>query len=221
MKKKVLITTFLGKQGSGKGTQAELLVKKMGLEYVGTGDLIRERMKTKDFTGRKVKEFMLKGKLHPTCIIVGFWLDKLEEFKNKKNFKGIVFDGCPRKIIEAMMLDGALEWYEWDDNVRAVLIDISNKEAIKRLTTRRICKKCGNIIPFTLEFRSIVRCPDCGGELVKRADDTLPAIKKRLGWFKTEVQPVINFYRKTGRLVRINGEQPIKDVFKDVLKAIK
>lgn len=219
MKNQIVI--FLGKSGSGKGTQAKLLQKKLGLDYIGSGDLLRARGKKGDFTGKKIAKILVKGRLIPTPTIFKLWLDKTEELKNKKKLKGFIMDGNPRKIMEAYLIDEALEFYEWDKNVKILLIHISNKEAIWRLTKRRICKKCKKIIPFVGQFRKIKKCPKCGGQLIGRSDDTIKAVKNRLKWFKTEVQPIINYYRKTGRLIKINGEQSIENVFKDILKAIK
>lgn len=219
MSKQIVI--FLGKSGSGKGTQAKLLQKKLGLDYIGSGDLLRARGKKKDFLGKKITKILVKGELISTPTIFKLWLDKTEELKNKKKLKGFVMDGNPRKIMEAYLIDEALEFYEWDKNVKVLLIHISNKEAIWRLTKRRICKKCKKIIPFVGQFRKIKKCPKCNGELIERSDDTIKAVKNRLKWFKTEVHPIINYYRKTGRLIKINGEQSIEDVFKDILKAVK
>jgi len=219
-KKHPLILILLGKSGSGKGTQAELLQKKFGLEYIGSGDLLRIRGKRKDFTGKKLTKVLTKGELTPTSVIFKLWLDKTEELKNKKKLRGFVMDGNPRKIFEAYLIDEALEFYEWDKNVKIVLVDISDKEAIWRLTKRRICKKCKEIIPFVGHFRKIKKCPECGGQLVQRSDDTIKAVKNRLSWFKKDVQPIINYYRKTGRLIKINGEQLIENVFKDILKSL-
>jgi len=218
--KKPLVIIFLGKPGSGKGTQAELLGGKLGLDYVGSGDLLRGRKTKKDFTGTKLQKVVDTGGLVPTPVIFKLWLDKFEDFKKKKNLKGFIMDGSPRKIFEAYLIDEALEWYEWDKNVKVMLIDISNKEAIWRLTKRRICKKCGEIVPYIGKFREMKNCPKCKGELIQRADDTVTGVKNRLNWFKTDVQPVIYYYRKTGRLIKINGEQSIEDVFRDILKAI-
>jgi len=219
--KKSLILMLFGKSGAGKGTQADLLVEKMGLEYIGSGDLLRARRTTKDFTGKKISEVMKKGGLIPTPVIFKLWVDRVDKLKSKKNLKGFIVDGSPRKIFEAYLMDELLEWYEWKENLRLVLIHISDKEAIWRLTKRRQCKKCKEIIPFVGEFRKVKKCPKCGGRLVKRSDDTLAAVKNRLKWFKTDVQPIINYYRRTGRLIKINGEQPIEGVFKDVLKSLK
>ncbi len=220
-KKHPLIIILLGKSGSGKGTQAKLLQKKFGLEYIGSGDLLRARRKKKDFIGKKIKKILATGKLIPTSIVLNLWLNKTEELKNKKKLKGFVMDGNPRKILEVYVIDETLKCYEWDKNVKVILVDISNKEAIWRLTKRRFCKKCRKIIPFVGQFRKIKRCPKCDGKLFKRGDDTIRAAKKRLDWFKTEVRPIINYYRKTGRLIKVNGEQSIENVFKDILKVIK
>ena len=220
-KSNCLIILLFGKSGAGKGTQADLLVEKLGLEYIGIGDLLRARRAKKDFTGKKIAEVMFKGGLIPTPVIFKLWVDKVEQLKNKENFKGFIIDGSPRKIFEAYLIDELLDWYEWKKNLRLILIDISNKEAIWRLTKRRQCKKCEELIPFVGEFRKLKKCPKCGGKLVRRSDDTVTAVKKRLKWFKTDVQPIINYYRKTGRLIKINGEQSIEDVFKDVLKALR
>jgi adenylate kinase len=219
--KKPLIIILLGKSGCGKGTQAELLREKLKLDYIGSGDLLRKRSKKKDFTGTKMKETLKKGKLSPTPIIFKLWLDKVGKLKAKKNLKGFVMDGNPRKILEAYLIDETFEWYEWDKNVKVLLVDISDKEAIFRLTKRRICKKCKEIIPFVGSFRNIKKCPECGGGLIQRGDDTIASVKNRLEWFKTDVQPIVNYYRKTGRLIKINGEQPIEDVSRDILRAIK
>lgn len=219
--KKSLIIVLLGKSGSGKGTQAELLMEKFGLDYISTGDLLRARSKKKDFTGEKLAKSLVAGEISPTAVIFKLWLDEVEKLKAKKNLKGIVMDGCPRKILEAYLQDEAFKWYGWDKNRKIILVDISNKEAIWRLTKRRICKRCKEIIPFVGEFRKIKNCPKCGGKLIRRSDDTITAVKNRLKWFRTDVQPIINYYRKTGRLIKINGEQSIENVFKDILKNIK
>ncbi|MFH1714415.1 MAG: nucleoside monophosphate kinase [Candidatus Nealsonbacteria bacterium] len=216
--KKLLIILLFGKSGAGKGTQADLLIDKFGLKYIGSGDLLRARKNKKDFTGKKIAEVMQKGGLMPTPVIFKLWVDKVEGLKNEKKLKGFIIDGSPRKIAETYLIDELLKWYDWDKNLKAILIDISNKEAIWRLTKRRQCKKCKELIPFVGEFRKIKKCPKCGGELMKRPDDSLAAVKNRLKWFKTDVQPILNYYRKTGRLIKINGEQSIEDVFEDVLK---
>jgi len=100
------------------------------------------------------------------------------------------------------------------------LIDISRDEAFNRLTKRRICEKCGHLIPWVGKFKDLEVCNKCGGKLITRHDDLPEVIKNRLDYYDTRVVKVIDYYEKKGKLIRINGEQSIKDVFKDILKAI-
>jgi adenylate kinase len=184
------IIILLGRSGCGKGTQAKLLINKFGLEYFGSGDVLRERQKVKDFTGKKIVEILKKGEFVPSFIISKLWIDALEKLKQKKRFNGLIFDGTPRKLMEAQMLNDALNWYQWQKGVQVILIDISAKESFERLTKRA------------------------------RFDDNFIVIKKRLAEFQKEVVPVLNFYKKQNRLIKINGEQSIENVFKDILKSI-
>jgi len=216
------IFIFLGRAGSGKGTQAELLVKKLDLIYIGSGELLRERAKTEDFTGQKEDETMKSGALVPTTLIFMLWINRLEEIKKTMNgnFRGIIFDGSPRQLDEAQLLDEALKWYEWDKNVKVLLIDISRDEAFNRLTKRRICKECGKLIPFVGHYKTLEKCDKCDGELEVRSDDTPEAISERLDLFEKEVMPVIDFYEKQGKLVKVDGEQSIEEVHKEIMSKI-
>ena len=158
-----MIITILGRPGSGKGTQAKLLVKKFGLEYFGSGDALRKRRKKKDFTAKKLFEVMERGELVPSFVISKIWIDKLEKLKDNKKFKGLVSDGSPRIVIEARLFDEALAWYEWNKKVKVILIDVSPQESLKRLTKRRICVDCKRIIPYVGEFKKMKKCDRCGG----------------------------------------------------------
>jgi len=220
--KKPLVIILLGPQGSGKGTQAKLLQKKLKLEYIGSGDLVRKRQRVNDFTGRKLFEVSAKrGEIIPTFLMSKLWAEKFEKLNQKPKFNGLVLDGSPRKLIEAILVEEALNWYGWQKNVKIILVSISQKESIWRLTRRRICKDCGRILPYIGEFRKLKKCDKCGGKLITRIDDTVEGVKERLRWYKTDVMPMINYYKKQGRLIKINGEQSIKNVFKDILKAIR
>jgi len=214
------IIILIGPPGSGKGTQAKLLAEKFGLEYIGSGDILRARQKVGDFTGKKLKKVMNKGELAPSFIVSKVLGDKLEKLKRNSKIKGLVLDGWTRIIIEAILTDEALNWYEWDKNVEVFLINISAKESFNRLTKRRQCKKCGNLIPRVGDFRKLTKCNKCGGKLITRIDDTIQSIEKRLEEYKKETTKAINYYKKHGRLIKINGEQSIEDVFKDILKTL-
>jgi len=219
--KKPLSIIIYGRAGSGKGTQAALLAKKFGLEHFSSGVALRQRQKVGDFTAKKLTKVMNEGKWVPECTIIKIWMDKLEEFKQKRKFKGWIYDGGPRLDLETELLDKALDWYEWQKNIKVILIDISEKTALHRLTKRRQCKKCKELIPWLGEFKKIKKCHKCGGELIYRPDDEPAAIKQRLTQFRKYTIPQIDYFKKRRKLIKINGEQPIDDVFQDVLKAIK
>ena len=148
---------------------------------------------------------------------------EFERLKDKETeLKGIVIDGSPRKIREAYLMDEALSWFEWNDNFKAVLIDVSDEEVLTRIANRRICKQCGEIVPYVGDLKRLVNCPECNGELIKRPEDSeQESVKKRLEWFAEEVEPVISFYKEKNKLVVINGNQAIEDVYNDILKVIE
>lgn len=214
------IIIILGRQGCGKGTQAKLLAEKFGLEYIGSGDLLRERVKISDFTGDKLKNRMDKGKLAPTPLIFFLWYSRLQEIKQIKgdDFNGIIFDGSPRMLIEAKLLDEALDWFELDKNIKVILIDFPREEVFKRIARRRICAQCGHIVIFKDNMVEI--CPDCGGRLVIRDDDRPEAINKRLDWFEAEVMPVVNYYEQKGLLVKVDGLSGIEQVQEEILSKL-
>ncbi len=182
------IIFFLGKPGSGKGTQIKYLEQKTEFEVVRTGDLLRSRAEEDDFVGRKVKECLLKGGLIPTPIVFLLWMPRLLEFREKE-VKGIIFDGNPRKLYEAKMLEEVFKMFEWD-SVFAVYLKISDNEAHKRLSKR------------------------------KRSDDEKKDIISRLEWFNGEVMPVVESYLQQGRLIEVDGEQEIEEVWEELSQKI-
>ena len=214
------IVIILGRSGCGKGTQAKLLIKEFGFEYLGSGDLLRKRSEKDDFSGSKIKEVMNQGRRVPTPIMFRIWAEKIEEMKDKVNEKGLIIDGNPRSLREAELMNDALNWYEWED-IKVVLLDISEKEAFDRLTKRRICKQCGKLIPWIAGFKEMKICDECGGELITRSDDKPEAIKARLEYYKKDVEPAIDYYEKQGRLIKVDGDKSIEDVYYDIKKAIE
>ncbi|MBI1971326.1 MAG: nucleoside monophosphate kinase [Candidatus Wildermuthbacteria bacterium] len=182
---------LLGKSGSGKGTQAILLKTKFHLGHINSGALLRARARRKDFIGNGLAKIMARGALIPTPLVFHLWLHTLEQFRKQKKFHGAIFEGSPRKLYEANMLQETLEFYGWSSNIVVLYIKISDREAMKRLLNRG------------------------------RHDDEGHAIKNRLVWFRKEVRPVIEFYRKKKELVEINGEQPVEKVFKEIVGKLK
>lgn len=207
----------MGRSGCGKGTQAKLLIKKFGFDYLSSGKLLRDRTKKNDFSGKKLKKVMRKGELVPAPVMFKFWAGKIAEIREQINKKGLILDGNPRALLEAKLMDGIFDWFEWS-NIKVILLDISNKEAFNRLTKRRICQKCGRQIPWVDEFKKLKKCNKCGGELMTRFDDKPEAIKTRLDFYKKDVQPAVDYYKKQGKLIRVSGEQPIESVHQEILK---
>ena len=217
-----LVYTLLGRAGCGKGTQAKLLAEKFGLFYIGSGELLRNLADQNNFTGQKTATVLKTGELVPSSLVSMLWLNYLETIKQKNSadFKGIIFDGSPRKIEEAHLLEEALNWYECDKNFKAVYVEISREEAFNRLTSRRQCKQCGRVIPYVDEYKNLTQCDKCGGELIVRQDDTPAAINQRLDLFDEEVMPVIEYFDKKEVLARVNGEQGIEEVRREILSKI-
>ena len=192
MEPKIIVP--LGISGCGKGTQAKLLCDKLGLSHVAMGELFRSRKEEADFSGTKIGDVVDSGKFLPSIWAVKVLMDEFEKLKQQEDFRGFVLDGAPRKFLQAKFLDEAFEWYEWDKYVQVLLIDISEEEAVVRLTKRR--------------------------KLETRADDTPDGIRGRMAEYREHVVPVVDYYEKQGRLIRINGEQSIEDVHKDIMKAL-
>ncbi len=213
------IIILFGRSGCGKGTQAKLLIKEFGFEYISSGDLIRKRSSKNDFTGDKLKQVLAKGRRVPTAIMYQIWSEEIVSNKEQIDEKGLVVDGSPRSLIEAQLIDELFDWHQWED-VKLVLLDISHQEAFGRLTKRRICQQCGRLIPWVGHFKDLKTCDQCNGKLVIRPDDKPEAIKARLEYYKKDVEPVVNYYQNQGRLIKINGEQPIEDVYAELKRGI-
>ena len=210
---------LLGRSGSGKGTQAKLLMDKYSyLYYVSTGDMFRNLIKQDTDTGKRIKKVVESGELPIQEIASTLWMHDI--FYNVKQDQGIVFEGSPRRIYEAKLLDKLFDFLERKQNTFCILVDISKEQAFNRLTKRRICNKCSTLIPWVGKFKEINKCHKCGGKLVTRKDDNPEAIENRMEFFEKSVKPVIKYYEDQGRLIRINGGQSIEHVFKDILKAI-
>ncbi len=175
---------LLGKTGSGKGTQIKNIVKKTGFEVVNTGELLREKAKEDDFLGLKTKEILDRGGLIPTPLVFLIWMPRLVDFR-ERNVKGVIFDGNPRKLYEAKMLEELFLMFEWD-RVSVFHVDITDEEVYQRLSNR------------------------------KRSDDNPEDIKTRLAWFQDEVVPVIDNYKNSELFFRINGEQSVDGVWRDI-----
>ena len=206
---------FLGRSGSGKGTQAELLMKKFALANIDTGDILRRLTKRNDKFGKTISETISHGKLVPIWLVIYCWLDQLLKIPSKK---GIIMEGSPRQLEEAKILEEVFSWLGRED-FKVVYLQTSAKEVTQRLLTRRICSKCGK--EFSLNFTpDLKNCSGCGGKLIRRKDDYPKAIKNRMLFFQKKILPVINYFRKKKMVVEVNGEGSVQKIHKRILKKL-
>ena len=206
---------FLGRSGSGKGTQAELLMKKFALANIDTGDILRKLTKRNDKFGKTVLKTISHGKLVPIWLVIYCWLDQLLKVPSKK---GIIMEGSPRQLEEAKTLEEVFSWLG-RENFKVVYLQTSAKEVTQRLLTRRICSKCGK--EFSLNFTpNLKKCSSCGGKLIRRKDDYPKAIKNRMLFFQKKILPVINYFRKKRIVVEVNGEGSVEEIHKRILKKL-
>jgi len=211
------VFVFAGPPGSGKGTQAKLLAPKLKVPHISLGDLLREAVRNGSKVGEIAKNYLDAGKLVPDNVAI----DVAEESVSRKECKnGFVIDGFPRTLEQAVLFDRLLGKLKF--NLKKVLyIDIPLEEILKRLTGRRSCRKCGAVYHLTFSPpKKDGICDACGGELYQRRDDTDEVIKVRYEVYKEQTSPLIEHYKKTGKLVYINGARDVSEVFKDVSKAV-
>jgi len=209
---------ILGPQASGKGTQADLLVKKYGLFYLEMGQILRDLTDKKDESGEKIASFINQGRLVPDEII----MEVLSRFLTQTNFqKGILFDGFPRNLPQAELFQKELEKQQTKID-KVIFLKISTQESLRRLSGRRHCPCCGrdyNLV--TMPPKQGETCDDCGCQLVSRQDETPEIIQQRLAAYHQETTPVIDFYRKLGILLEINGERSIEAIHQEILQNLE
>jgi len=205
----------LGPQGSGKGTQAKLLVSKLGLVYLEIGEVLRELASKKTPLGEKIASFQSQGKLVSDEIIT----EVLKSFLTEENFKkGVLFDGFPRTLPQAGLLEDELKNHQVKID-KVIFLNISFQESLRRLKARRICPTCGaNYNLVTMSPKNGELCDQCGSQLITRSDETDEVIKKRLEVYQKETLPLIEIYRQKGILVEVNGEQPVASIHQEILK---
>jgi adenylate kinase len=213
---------LIGRSGCGKGTQAKLLMEHFGKDnffYVSTGDLFRDLAGRDTDTARKIKKILEEGGLPFDALATTLWMHEIA-FKMKEE-QGLMADGFPRRLDEAKNLDDFLNFLGRKENTYYILIDISREEAFNRLTKRRLCLKCGRIIPYFGNFIKLKKCDECQGELIVRPDDKPEAINSRLNYYEERVVPIIDYWKSKGELIKINGEQSIESTHEDILKALE
>ena len=204
---------LLGAPGAGKGTQAELLVSKLSIPAISTGNMLREAIANGTDLGKKAKQYMDEGNLVPDELILGIVADRVTKADCANGF---ILDGVPRTLAQAEALEAK--------GVRidhVVSIEVDDSEIEGRMTGRRVCGKCGasyHIVANPPKMENV--CDSCGSELVIRKDDAPETVRKRLQVYHATTEVLKDFYAKLGRLRLVNGSQSIEGANEDILKAI-
>ena len=204
---------LLGAPGAGKGTQAELLMEKLHIPGISTGNMFRDAMKNGTAVGEKAKYYMDNGLLVPDDVV----MDIVEERVARDDCKnGFILDGMPRTLAQAEAL---LKRGVRIDHVVSIEIDDNVIEG--RMTGRRVCGDCGASYHIEANPSKVEgKCDLCGGELVTRKDDVPETVRKRLKVYHEQTEVLKSFYDKLGKLRIVEGNQAIDGVSEDILAAI-
>ena len=201
---------LLGAPGCGKGTQAKYISEKYRLPHISTGDLFRDNIKNKTPLGQKVKAIMDSGNLCPDDLTVELVKDRLNQ-PDCKN--GYLLDGFPRDLFQAEELDKI----NAPDYIIEIEVDTDKIE--HRITGRRSCPKCGGSFHIDV-IGERNDCPDCGEELIIRKDDNPKTVRERLDVYFRYTAPLLDYYKNSGKLFKVDGNLAADEVFKQIEKVL-
>jgi adenylate kinase len=209
---------MLGAPGAGKGTQADILSQEMDLPHIASGDLFRQALEQRTEVGLLAKSYMDKGELVPDEVAIKMILERINQ---PDCASGCLFDGFPRTLHQAKVLDKALK--EQGKIIdKAIYIEVPNEELVKRLTGRWLCRTCQT--PYHIVNsppKMPGKCDKCGGKLYQRSDDREETVKDRIGVFFAQTVPILDYYEKQGKLIRVNGNLGIQGVAREIISALK
>ena len=210
--------TMLGAPGAGKGTQADIISQKMSLSHIASGDLFRKALEEKTEIGLLAKSYMDKGELVPDEITIRMILERINQ---PDCASGCLLDGFPRTLDQAEVLDKALK--ERGKSIdEAIYIEVPNEELVKRLSGRWLCRNCQT--PYhTISSppRTPGKCDKCGGELYQRSDDKEETVKERLSVFFAQTVPILEYYKKQNKLIKVNGDLGIQEVAREIISVLE
>ncbi|MDX1516109.1 MAG: adenylate kinase [Woeseiaceae bacterium] len=208
---------LLGAPGSGKGTQAKLLTEDKHVPHISTGDMLREAVAEGTRFGMKAKAIMEAGELVSDDIMLGIIAERLAQ---PDAADGFILDGFPRTRQQAVDLDELLDQLGAPLDA-AILMDVDFDILMKRLTGRRTCSKTGKLLNIYFSPQhEIDECVESGGELIQREDDNEETITNRLTVYRDNTEPVIEFYRRGGRLQTVDAAGSIDDVYSRLLQVL-
>lgn len=204
---------LFGMQGSGKGTQSKAIAEHCNLVIFETGAELRRLSSEDSELARKVKAIIESGNLVPTEVVMEIITDFLHHLPAGKN---ALFDGIPRSDDQKEQFDALMT--KEGRSFKGLLIELTEAEAVKRLTTRRMCPSCKTIYPAAYSKET---CESDGSTLITRQDDTPDAIRVRLDTFLQKTVPVIEAYKTEGKMLIVKGEQAIEQVTVDIQEVLK
>ena len=208
---------LIGAQGSGKGTQAELLSQALGIPHVASGDLFRKAFDEKTELGIKAKAYLDRGELVPDEITVAMVFARLQE---PDCAQGVLLDGFPRTVAQAQALDEGLQRAGKQLDL-AIYLKVPREELLKRLAGRYICKANQHVYNIHTHPPKVPGICDLdGSELYQRPDDRGEAVEKRLNIFFSETLLLLDYYEKQHKLAEVDGNQSIDQVQKALLEVI-
>jgi adenylate kinase len=208
---------LLGPPGAGKGTQAKSLCAKLGVRHISSGDILRQAIKQNTSLGKEAKEYVDKGELVPNGLVTKMVIERVSGLGAKDGF---ILDGFPRNVQQARDLDYFLSKKK-SCKYKAVYLDTSEKTIIQRLGGRRICKKCQAVFHLTnMPPKKDMACDFCGSELYQRPDDQEATIENRLCVYTQQTSPVIDYYAKAKRLIKVNADREASLVLEEMLKRL-
>ena len=209
---------LIGAQGSGKGTQADLLAEKLGIFHLASGDVFREEIGKKSELGLKAKAFMDRGELVPDEITISMVLNRIGSLPDAQ---GVLLDGFPRTLLQAQALDAGLQKIDRKIDL-GIYLNVPREELLNRLSGRYICRAHQHVYNITSKPPKVSGvCDIDGSELYQRSDDTGEAIQTRLDIFFTETIQLLDFYDKQNKLAEVNGNQDIDEVQEELLQTIE
>lgn len=204
---------LLGAPGTGKGTLGKMFAEKKLVPHLSTGDMLRKEISGKTGLGERIAPIVNSGKLIPDELIIEVLKIRLGKADCQDGF---VLDGFPRTVTQAIALDAMLSNLNMELNA-VLLLNVSQKEIVKRLSGRKTCSQCGTIYAYTY---SKAVCEKCGGRLGIREDDKPEVVKKRLEVYEKQTAPLIDYYREKDLILEVNGEQAPEKVLKDTLAVL-
>lgn len=211
--RQIMRLILMGPPGAGKGTQGEILEKKLGHKTISTGVMLRTAIKEQTEVGKIAEKYINDGKLIPDDVIVEIVKERLMQPDCKDGF---ILDGFPRTMAQAEALDKS------EVEVDKVLsIQVSDEEIVERLSSRRECSKCGT--PYNIISKKPAKdgiCDRCGAELIRRDDDVPETIKNRLNVYHELTEPIEEFYRAKGILAVASGEGKLEETTANIFRAL-